>query len=112
MLDWLEMLLLAEGEKAPASPIFQFLPLVVIGVLFYFILIRPRKTEQGRHQEMLKSIKKNDRVVTIGGIMGTVANVSADGSEVTVKVDDNTRIKFRGDSIRTVVKDDDDKGDN
>ena len=56
--------------------------------------------------DLLKSLKKNDRVVTIGGIIGTVANVTPDGKEVTLKVDDNTRLKMLRSSIQTVLRDD------
>jgi preprotein translocase subunit YajC len=60
-------------------------------------------------------MKKNDRIITIGGLIGTVASISNDGKEVTIKVDDNTRLKFLSNSIREVIseksKDDDDKSD-
>lgn len=97
----------APGPENAPNPLVSFLPLIVIGVLFYFMLVRPRKAEQQRHEKMVSELKKNDRIVTIGGIIGTVANVSTDGSEITVKVDDNTRIRFRSDSIRTVLRDED-----
>lgn len=97
----------APGAENAPNPLVSFLPLMVIGVLFYFMLVRPRKSEQKRHEQMVSDLKKNDRIVTIGGILGTVANVSSDGTEITVKVDDNTRIRFRSDSIRTVLKDED-----
>ena len=48
-------------------------------------------------------MKKNDRVVTAGGIIGSVANISVDGKEITLKVDDNTRIKFLRSSITQVL---------
>lgn len=112
MTDWNSILtLLAQQDRQPESPLtVMLLPLLVIGVLWYFLLFRPQSAERRKHTEMLNALKKNDRVVTIGGIIGSVANISADGTEITLKVDDNTRIKFRRSAIQTVLKDDADSG--
>jgi preprotein translocase subunit YajC len=88
-----------EGNQNP----YWWLPLVAIGVLFYFMMIRPQKREQSKRQSLLDSLKKNDKVVTIGGIIGTIAAISPDSDEVTVKVDENTRMRFRRSSIQQVV---------
>lgn len=85
-----------------ANPLFL---IIILFALFYFLIIRPQRREQARRQEMLGALKKNDRVVTIGGIIGSVANLSQDGKEVTVKVDDNTRLKMLRSSIQNVLKD-------
>lgn len=77
-----------------------FLPVLVV---WYLLIIMPQNRERAKRQEMLKSLKKNDAVVTIGGIIGTVVNVSENGEEVTVRVDDNARLKLRRDAIREVV---------
>lgn len=85
-----------EGEAAPAGSLFNMLlPFVAIFALFYFILIRPQRREQTRRQAMLGEVKKNDRVLTSGGIYGVVANVNRDADEVTVKVDEATNTKLR-----------------
>lgn len=111
----LEFVLLAQGEgngggagevgirDVLANPLFL---IIILFALFYFLIIRPQRREQSRRQEMLSALKKNDRVVTIGGIIGSVANLSQDGKEVTVKVDDNTRLKMLRSSIQNVLKDD------
>jgi preprotein translocase subunit YajC len=70
-------------------------PFLVIFVLFYFLLIRPQRREQARRQQMLTAVKKNDRVVTVGGIYGVVANVNREADEVTIKVDEATNTKLR-----------------
>ena len=67
-------------------------------------MIRPQRNEQKRHQELLGSLKKNDQVQTVGGIIGTVVTVSDD--YVTIKVDDNTRLKIRRSSIQGLVTED------
>lgn len=92
--------LFAEGEAGAAadaapSPVIQLLPIVAIIVLFYFLLIRPQRREQSRRQTMLSAVKKNDRVLTAGGIYGVVTNVNVEADEVTVKVDEGTNTKLR-----------------
>jgi preprotein translocase subunit YajC len=110
MIDWSSaLLILAEnGERAPGGgdafgPL--LFPMILIAILWYFLLFRPQRREQVKKEQMLSALKKNDRVITIGGIIGSVANISADGREVTLKVDDNTRIKFLRGSIQGVMKD-------
>jgi preprotein translocase subunit YajC len=90
----------AAAEKPPdVNPVIQFLPMILIGLFFYFILMRPQQKEARRRQELLSTLKKNDKVVTAGGIIGTIVDLSSDGSRVTLKVDDNTRMKFLRSSI-------------
>ncbi len=73
----------------------QILPFLLIGLLFYFMLIRPQRKEQSRRQDMLANVKKNDRVVTIGGVYGVVMNVHREADEVSLKVDEATNTKLR-----------------
>jgi preprotein translocase subunit YajC len=102
----LELLLLfAEGEAKPGqgqAP-FTFEPLLfmlAIFALFYFIVIRPQQRRQDRErQTLISSLKKNDRVLTTAGIYGTIVSVSDKEDEVTVKVDDNARLKMLKSSI-------------
>ncbi len=96
---WTTGLLFAEGEAAgqggaPASSPLQYLPLLVIGVLFYFILIRPESRKRNEHKALLEGLKRNDRVVTVGGIYGTVANVQREADRVTLKVDEGNNVKI------------------
>ena len=103
------MWLLAAGDdKAPqgAEGFMMFAPLIAIGIVFYFLLLRPQRKEQASKDAMLAALKKNDKVLTIGGLIGSVANISSDGQEVTLKVDDNTRIKFVRSSIQRVMSSD------
>ncbi len=88
------------GNAAPADPWASFLgsPLPILLALvavFYFIVLRPQKHEQNRRKAMLAAVKKNDRVVTAGGIYGVVTNVRQEADEVTVKVDESTNTKIR-----------------
>ena len=70
-------------------------PLMIIGVLFYFLIYRPQRRERDQRSLMLENLKKNDRIVTAGGIHGTVVNVQKDSDEVAIKVDESTNTKLR-----------------
>ena len=104
-MDWLRVVWLfaAGDEKAPPqSPLGElmpFVPLIAIALFFYFFVIRNQRREQASRDALLAGLKKNDKVQTIGGIIGSVANISPDGQEVTLKVDDNTRLKVTKGSI-------------
>jgi preprotein translocase subunit YajC len=114
MSFWTVVAVLAQNDPAPApvpgapdglsSMLTYLVPIALIFLVFQFLIARPQRREQAKRDELIKSLKKNDPVVTIGGIIGTVVSVSEDGSEVTVKVDDNARIKFRRDAIRDVIR--------
>jgi preprotein translocase subunit YajC len=88
--------LLAEGAAKPQDPPFWSMlpPILAMVALFFVLMIWPQQKEKQKRDVMLNALKKNDRVVTIGGMIGTIANVSADGKEYTLKIDDNTRAKF------------------
>ncbi len=104
IIDLTSLFLLAQDE-VPAIPF----PLIILalGALFYFIVIRPESTKRKAQQALIDGVKKNDRVVTIGGIRGTVASVNRDADEVVIKVDESTGTKIRLSisSIATVVTD-------
>ena len=92
----------APAKGAPAAnPLLQMAPmLVVFAVMFYIIVLRPQQREQRERAAKLESLKKNDKVLTIGGIIGTIVDFSNDGTRVTLRVDDGTRIKFTRGSIQ------------
>lgn len=79
-----------------------WIPLILV---FYFLLIRPERKERARRQAMLQALKKNDRVLTVGGIYGVVTNVHREANEVTLRVDDatNTRIRCTLSAIAQVL---------
>ena len=70
------------------------MPLAMIGVLFFFMIIRPQQREQRNREALLKALKKNDRVLTNGGLFGTVTNVRPDWNEVTLRIDDKNDVKI------------------
>ena len=77
-------------------------PLAIILVLF-LLMDSPQRRERKKRDAIMKNLKKEDRVVTIGGIIALVANISQDGKEVTLKVEDGTRIRFRRSAISEVL---------
>lgn len=88
---------------AGAGGAFQaFLPLILIFVVFYFLLIRPQQKKMKQHREMLDAIRRGDKVVTGGGIMGTVTKVDND-NEVTVEIAKDVKVKVQRGTISAVV---------
>jgi preprotein translocase subunit YajC len=80
----------------------QFLPLVLIFVVFYFLLIRPQQKKQREHQSMLQAVRRGDRVVTGGGIIGTVSQV-AGNDEVLVDIAEGVRVRVLKSTISSVL---------
>ena len=71
------------------------LTLLPILVLFYFLMIRPARRQEQERQSLLGALKKNDKVVTTGGLIGIVAGIKENEDEVTLKVDENSNVKVR-----------------
>lgn len=84
-----------QGQDGAGSLLGMLPMFLAVGFLFYFLMIRPQKRQQQQRQAMLAAVKKNDRVITAGGIHGVVTNVHAEADEVTIKVDENTNTKLR-----------------
>lgn len=97
-------IILAQAAPDPAQPsaLFQFAPLIIIAVLFYFLLIRPQQKKQKEHQALVASVKTGDKVVTSSGIYGIVANVKE--TTLLLKVADNVKIEMDKAAVATVVK--------
>ncbi len=86
-----------EPNSGPLDALLRgpFLLIILLVLAFYFVVMRPQRREQKKRQDMLTGVKKNDRVVTIGGIYGVVMNVHREADEVTLKVDEATNTKLR-----------------
>ncbi len=102
MLSFLSALAAPEGAAASSSGSMMttFVTFGLIIVIFYFLIIRPQRKRDKDTKEMLASIKKGDKVVSIGGIHGTVVVVKE--TSVVVKVDDNTRLEFSRSAISSI----------
>jgi preprotein translocase subunit YajC len=108
--------LLAQAEAQPAAgdpnAFFRFMmPLVIIFMLFYFIVLRPQKRKEQELRAMVRNVKENDRVVTIGGIYGVVTNVQREADRVTIRVDESTgaKLKVNMSAIARVLTDEDEE---
>ena len=80
----------------------QFLPLILIFVVFYFLLIRPQQRKAKDQKAMLEALRRGDRVVTGGGIIGTVARVD-NPEEVVVDIAENVRVRVVRSTITSVL---------
>jgi preprotein translocase subunit YajC len=97
------------GKTAPPGGLGGVeMPLILgaIFFMFYFVVLRPgQKRQERERQNLLSGLNKNDKVLTTGGIYGTVVTVSDKEDEVTVKVDDNTRLKMlKGSIARNITR--------
>lgn len=101
-------LLQTAAAAAPAGQMGSLVFTIVAMILiFYFFLIRPQKKQEKETKKMLDALKKGDKIVTIGGIYGTIFNVTE--STVVIKVDDNTKIEFSKTAVSRVIADEDKK---
>lgn len=94
----------ASGPGAPAAgfDVMAFLPLILIFVVFYFLLIRPQQKKMKEHKEMIDNIRRGDRVVTGGGIIGVVTRVGND-DELTVEIAEGVRVRCVRSTVNLVL---------
>ena len=92
MLKFTALLALAPAGGA-ANPIAAFLPMVFLFVMLYFLMIRPQQQQQKKLNEMIKNLQKGDRIMTAGGIIGTIAGIQ----------DDYVVLKVGGDDVKVEI---------
>lgn len=82
------------------------LPIAAVMVLYIFMMVLPARKEQQKSKDMMGSLKKNDRIITAGGIVATIANIQKDSEFVTLKIDDasNAKMKVLRSSISRVLE--------
>lgn len=97
----MNVLALLQGGNATTALVANLLPIVAIGLVFYFIVIAPANKQRRKTQEMLSSLKKGDRVLTTGGIYGTVQGVEAD--IVYLKIAENVKVKIARSAVSGVI---------
>jgi preprotein translocase subunit YajC len=93
--------ILAQGGGGGGNPFLTFLPIILIFVIFYFLLIRPQQKRQREHQSMLDRISKGDRVVTSGGMYGTVVGVK--DNIVVLRIADDVKVEFTKTSVSGII---------
>ena len=81
----------------------QFIPLILIFVIFYFFLIRPQQKRVKDHKAMVESLKRGDEVITSGGIIGTIERVMED-DRIEVNIGDNVKVQIIRSTITSLLK--------
>ncbi len=88
--------------QAAGSSLAQFLPLVLIFAIMYFLMIRPQQKKMKEHKAMIAAVRRGDKVVTAGGVFGKVAKVGDDGV-LDVEIADGVKIQVIGSTLSDVV---------
>jgi len=105
---WSDAFAQAGGAASPANPnlalLLQLLQFVPIFLILYFLLIRPQQQRQKKLNQMLKALKKGDRVVTTGGIIGTVVGV--DEAKAVLRIAEDVKVEFTKSSVVQVLVED------
>mgnify|MGYP005845657757 CR=1 FL=1 len=92
-----------------SSQMITWLYIAGLFAILYFLMIRPQQQRQKKHQEMIRSLKTDDRVITVGGIYGTIVKIK--DKSIVLKVADNVRIEFSKTAIAEVInKEEGEKG--
>jgi preprotein translocase subunit YajC len=100
-MDWLISSAWAQAGAPPSSGLVQFLPLILIFVVFYFLLIRPQAKRAKEHKAMVEGLQTGDEVVASGGMLGRITETG--DSFVTVEIADGVRVKIQRASVSSVL---------
>ena len=90
------------GDASSQSAFFQFIPLILILVVFWFLIIRPQQKKQKEHLRMVNSLRKGDKIVTNGGIFGTITKVGDD--RITLEVTNKVNIQVERQQVARMDK--------
>ena len=88
---------------AVANPILQFLPLILIFVIMYFLMIRPQQKKLKDHKAMVEALRRGDQVVTQGGIIGKVSRVKEGEQDVEVEIAEGVKVRVVKSTISQVL---------
>ena len=89
------------GEAGGAGGIAGFLPIIILFVIFYFLLIRPQQKKAKEHKAMITNLKKGVRIITSGGIYGTI--ISIDDTTIGLEIAEKVKIKITRGNVAAVV---------
>jgi len=89
-------------QPQAANSLMNFVPLILIFIIFYFMLIRPQKQKEKEHQKLLAGLTKNDEVVTTGGIHGTI--VSVKDKTIILRIDENVKMEVERNCVAYIKK--------
>ena len=100
----------AQAAGASADALTSFLPLILIFVVFYFLIIRPQSKKAKAHRAMLDAVRRGDKIVTSGGLIGLVTKVK-DDNELQVEIAENVRVRVMRHMVSDVLNKTDDKSE-
>ena len=92
------------GGTQGGNPLLGFLPLILILFVMYFLMIRPQAKRQKEHRQMLDQLEKGDRIMTTGGILGTIAGIKENENILIVKIAENVKVEISRTAVGQVVK--------
>ncbi|MCP4671422.1 MAG: preprotein translocase subunit YajC [Desulfobacula sp.] len=93
----------AGGQGGQAGGIAGFLPIIILFVIFYFLLIRPQQKKAKEHREMISNLKKGVRIITSGGIYGTI--ISLDDTTIGLEIAEKVKIKITRGNVAAIASD-------
>lgn len=86
------LLSLAHADTGAGFDPMQFAPIVLIFVVFYFLIMRPQQKKMKKHQELLSNLQRGDKIVTTGGLIGSISKVISD-SELEIEIADDVKVR-------------------
>lgn len=89
------------GEAGQAGGIAGFLPIIILFAIFYFLLIRPQQKKAKEHREMIANLKKGIRIITSGGIYGTIQSI--DDTTIGLEIAENVKVKVSRGNVAAVI---------
>ncbi|MFQ5822926.1 MAG: preprotein translocase subunit YajC [bacterium] len=96
---FLFFMLSGSGSPDGANPLALWMPFILIFAIMYFLIFRPQAKKQKQQQAMIQSLKKGDKVITAGGIFGTIAGIKEKDNTLIIKIADNVKIEI----VRTSI---------
>ncbi|WP_413871270.1 preprotein translocase subunit YajC [Albidovulum sp.] len=93
----------AAGGAGGAGAVVQFLPLILIFLIMYFLMIRPQQKKMKDHKAMVEALRRGDQVVTQGGIIGKVTRVKDGESEIEVEIADGVKVRIVRSTVTQVL---------
>lgn len=100
----LTLAMAGSGSGSAGNPIAAILPMFAIIIVMYLLMILPQQRKQKEHRKMLDNIQKGDKVITAGGLVGSIAGIKEKENTVLLKVSDTTKIEILRSSISQIVK--------
>lgn len=92
------------GGQGQANPFALWLPIILIFAIMYFLIFRPQAKKQKQQRMMIDALKKGDKIITAGGIYGTIVGVKEKENIIILKIDDNTKIELAKGSVAQVIE--------